>query len=151
MKWSEVTQSCLTLCNPMDCSLPGSSVPGILQAGILEWVAISFSNTLLPFQPTTIPETRNGAVGSVDQYFRYSPFQAFDRINIWQDQSFQCFQTNETLAWKPVVTDTPILVISIWGRRHPLDKGSRVWTIWNQSRNDHLIPNSNLVCDISLS
>ena len=33
-------QSCLTLCDPMDCSLPGSSVRGILQAGILEWVAI---------------------------------------------------------------------------------------------------------------
>ena len=33
-----VTQSCLTLCNPMDYSLPGSSVHGILQAGILEWV-----------------------------------------------------------------------------------------------------------------
>ena len=36
-------QSCLTLCNPMDCSPPGSSVHGILQARILEWVAISFS------------------------------------------------------------------------------------------------------------
>ena len=42
-KWSEVAQSCPTLRNPMDCSLPGSSVPGILLAGILEWVAISFS------------------------------------------------------------------------------------------------------------
>ena len=41
---SEVTQSCLTLCDPMDCSLPGSSVYGIFQASILEWVAISFSN-----------------------------------------------------------------------------------------------------------
>ena len=38
-----VTQSCLTLCNPMDCSPPGSSVHGIFQARILEWVAISFS------------------------------------------------------------------------------------------------------------
>ena len=37
------TQSCLTLCNPTDHSLPGSSVHGILQAKILEWVAISFS------------------------------------------------------------------------------------------------------------
>ena len=37
-----VIQSCLTLCDPMDCSLPGSSVHGILQAGILEWVATSF-------------------------------------------------------------------------------------------------------------
>ena len=38
-----VTQSCLALCNPMDCSLTGSSVNGILQARILEWVATSSS------------------------------------------------------------------------------------------------------------
>ena len=37
-------QSCPTLCDPIDSSLPGSSVPGILQARTLEWVAISFSN-----------------------------------------------------------------------------------------------------------
>ena len=43
LKWSEVAQSCPTLCDPMDCSLPSSSVHGILQARILEWVAISFS------------------------------------------------------------------------------------------------------------
>ena len=45
-KWkseSEVAQSCPTLCDPMHCSLPGSSAHGIFQAGILEWVAISFS------------------------------------------------------------------------------------------------------------
>ena len=40
---SEVAQLCLTLCNPMDYSLPGSSVHGISQARILEWVALSFS------------------------------------------------------------------------------------------------------------
>ena len=40
---TEVVQSCLTLCDPVDCSTPGSSVHGILQARILEWVAISFS------------------------------------------------------------------------------------------------------------
>ena len=40
---SEVAQSCPTLSDPMDCSLPGSSVHGIFQARILEWVAISFS------------------------------------------------------------------------------------------------------------
>ena len=43
VKWSQVTQLCPTLCNPMDCSLPGSSVHGIFQARVLEWVAISFS------------------------------------------------------------------------------------------------------------
>ena len=37
-------QSCLTLCDPIDGSLPGSPLPGILQAKTLEWVAISFSN-----------------------------------------------------------------------------------------------------------
>ena len=37
-------QSCPTLCDPIDCSPPGSPVPGILQATTLEWVAISFSN-----------------------------------------------------------------------------------------------------------
>src|SRR5574337_719605 len=40
---SEVAQSCLTLSDPMDCSLPGSSVHGIFQARVLEWVAIAFS------------------------------------------------------------------------------------------------------------
>ena len=45
---SEVAQSCPTLCNPVDCSLPGSTVPGILQARILEWVSISFSRGIFP-------------------------------------------------------------------------------------------------------
>ena len=40
---SEVAQSCLTLCDPVDCSPPGSFIHGILQARILEWVATSFS------------------------------------------------------------------------------------------------------------
>ena len=37
-------QSCLTLCDPIDSSPPGSPIPGVLQARTLEWVAISFSN-----------------------------------------------------------------------------------------------------------
>ena len=40
---SEVAQSCPTLCDPMHCSPPGSSVHGIFQARVLEWVAIAFS------------------------------------------------------------------------------------------------------------
>ena len=42
-EWSESCSVVSTLCDPMDCSLPGSSVHGILQARILEWVAIPFS------------------------------------------------------------------------------------------------------------
>ena len=44
VKCGEVARSCPTLCYPMDCSIPGSSVHGIFQAVILEWIAISFSN-----------------------------------------------------------------------------------------------------------
>ena len=43
VKWSQVTQSCPTLCDPMDRSLRGSSIQGIIKARILEWIAISFS------------------------------------------------------------------------------------------------------------
>ena len=44
---SEVAQSCATLSDPMDCSLPGSSIHRIFQARVLEWGAIAFSSTVL--------------------------------------------------------------------------------------------------------
>ena len=44
---SEVAQSCPTLCDPMDCSLPGSSIHGIFQARVLEWGATAFSSIAL--------------------------------------------------------------------------------------------------------
>ena len=46
---SEVTQSCPTLSDPMDCSLTGSSIHGIFQARVLEWVAIAFSKKNIYF------------------------------------------------------------------------------------------------------
>ena len=57
---SEVAQSCPTLSDPMDCSLPGSSIQGIFQARVLEWVAIRGSfiqNTecLVLFLPSSVP------------------------------------------------------------------------------------------------
>ena len=48
---SEVTRSCLTLLDPMDCSLPGSSIHGIFQARVLEWGAIAFSICSPPRAP----------------------------------------------------------------------------------------------------
>ena len=44
---AKLLQSCLILCDPTDGSPPGSSVPGILQARILEWFAVSFSNACM--------------------------------------------------------------------------------------------------------
>ena len=52
---SEVAQSCPTLCDPMDCSLPASSIRGIFQARMLEWVAVSFSRgSSLPRDQTCV-------------------------------------------------------------------------------------------------
>ena len=48
-RWVRVAQSCPTLCDPKDYSSPGSSIHGILQARILEWVAISFSRETTKF------------------------------------------------------------------------------------------------------
>ena len=62
-KESEVAQSCLTLCDPMDCSLPGSSVHGIFQAIVLEWIAISFSSG------SSLPRDRTQVYHIVDRRF----------------------------------------------------------------------------------
>ena len=51
---SEVAQSCPTLSDPMDCSLPGSSIHGIFQAKLLEWGAIAFSKVFLVYDNYTI-------------------------------------------------------------------------------------------------
>ena len=67
VKWSEVAQLCPTLCDPMDCSLPGSSVPGIFQARMLEWVAISFSNISLKYTP--ISKTMQKNVNYVSSFY----------------------------------------------------------------------------------
>ena len=80
-----VSQSCPTICNPMDCSLPGSSVPGILKAGILEWIAIPFPRgSSRPRVQTwvsciigrffTICATREAHCGELYNYFMKSQF-----------------------------------------------------------------------------
>ena len=51
---AKLLQSCPTLCNSRDCSLPGSSVHGILQARILQWVAISFIQGIFPIQGSNL-------------------------------------------------------------------------------------------------
>ena len=59
---NEVAQSCLTLSDPMDCSLPGSSVHGIFLAGVLEWGAIAFSDLLPLLISITAQEVGTGVV-----------------------------------------------------------------------------------------
>ena len=58
-------QSCPTLCDPLNGSPPGSTVPGILQARILEWVAIAFSNlsTIISLISETLPNSQQISAG----------------------------------------------------------------------------------------
>ena len=69
--FSEVTQSCPTLCNSMDCSLPGFSVHGILQARILEWVTISF------FRGSSRPRDRNQVSHIAGRHFSLWPTRGY--------------------------------------------------------------------------
>ena len=69
VKWREVAQSWPTLCDPMDCSLPGSSVHGIFEAIVLEWIAISFSRgSSQPRVQESMRKTRQLAFFLVDLY-----------------------------------------------------------------------------------
>ena len=77
---SEVAQSCLTLCDPMDCSLPGSSVHGIFQATVLEWTAISFS------RGSSQPRDRT-------------------RVSCIVDRCFTIWATREVLYWDIVISN----------------------------------------------
>ena len=63
---SEVVQSCPTLCDPMDCSPPGSSIHGIFQARVLEWVAISLSNAPNIGAPQYTRQTLTDIKGEID-------------------------------------------------------------------------------------
>ena len=69
-------QSCLTLCNPMDCSREGSSVHGVAQARIQEWVAISFSNTcayLCEINDSSNTRNENEELGLFCYYKLFTP------------------------------------------------------------------------------
>ena len=82
---NEVAQSCPTLCNPMDCSLPGSSVHGVFQAMVLEWIAISFSSG------SSEPRDRTWVSCTVDRRFTvWATREVYnekikDEINSWRD------------------------------------------------------------------
>jgi len=65
---SEVAQSCPTLSDPMDCSLPGSSVHGIFQARVLEWGAIAFSTKFYEVGANIIPYFTNKSIVGQQAY-----------------------------------------------------------------------------------
>ena len=92
---SEVAQLCLTLSDPMDCSLPGSSAHGIFQARVLEWVAIAFSNMLSRLVIAFLPRARVS--------IRRNKKKAFSYILTGEGNG----PYSSTLAWKIPWTEEP--------------------------------------------
>ena len=114
---AKLLQSCLTLCDPMDCSLPGSSVHRILQASILEWITIPFSRgSSLPRDWTwisciagrffTVWATRE-AIGSNREVIGRS--QANNTKAIWERRTPN--KSNHKGILQPLVS---ILLLTIW-------------------------------------
>ena len=86
-------QSCLTLCNPIDGSPPGSAIPGILQARTLEWAAISFSNAWKwKVKVKSLCRLRLFATPWTAAY-QAPPSMGFSRQEYWSGVPSACFKT----------------------------------------------------------
>ena len=98
-------QSCLTLCDPMDCSLPGTSVHGIFQARVLEWVAIAFSdkiarrniNNLRHADDTTLMAESEEELKSLLMKMKEEGEKAGLKLNI---QKTQIMTSSSIISWQ---------------------------------------------------
>ena len=92
---SEVAQLCLTLCDPIDCSLPVSSVRGIFQARVLEWVAISFSRgSFRPRDRTRVfciagsPALQGRSMTNLDIILKSRDITSLTKVHIFKAMDF---------------------------------------------------------------
>ena len=98
---SEVAQSCLTLCNPMDCSLPDFSIHGIFQARILKWVTISFSRR------SSQPRDWTRVFYIVGRRFT---IWATKEVKMYLDLAKYPFGGKTTLSWEPLMNIIKIYI-----------------------------------------
>ena len=107
-KVSEIAQSCLTPCDPMDCSPPGSSVHGIFQGRVLEWVAISFS------RGSSWPRNQTWVSCIVGR-----------RFTVWATREVRCFQCQINSPALSVVGEKTV----------PLHLSGGIWKLcWRRHR-----------------
>ena len=132
-------QSCLTLCNPMNCSLPGSSVYGFLQANILEWVAISFSRG--SSQPKN--QTHFSCISCIASGF-------FTNWATWETQNYHIDPTipllgeylrkTKSLIWKDTCSSmsiTALLNANIWKQPKCPSTDERIKKMWHIHTMEH--------------
>ena len=98
---SEVSQSCLTLSDPMDCSLPGSSVHGIFQARVLEWDAIAFSEERLgiSFHYPALPRPHLNTHHTALPYLKWIFLK---RVSKFLIAGLLCFKENLKCNFPPI-------------------------------------------------
>ena len=110
----EVTQSCLTLRDPMDCSLPGFSVHGILQARTLDWVAISFSKRNYRKKESEVTQSCLTLCDPMDCSLPGSPIHGifWARVLEWVAISFSRVQRNKA---PPSIFYLSSIFFPIWG------------------------------------
>ena len=96
---SEIAQSCPTLCDPIDCSLPGCSVHGIFQAIVLEWIAISFS------RGSSQPRARTWASHIVDR--RFTVWATREVLWMWELDYKENWVLKNWCFWSVVLEKPP--------------------------------------------
>ena len=104
----EVAQSCLTLCDPMDCSLPCSSVHGTFQARVLEWIAIAFSR--LTHYHSLNAQTFAGAAGP----FRPSQWMMEQTHPSGEETLGKRTEKKQQLGQQP--PQSSVLVVPLWAQ-----------------------------------
>ena len=145
-----VAKSCLTLCDPMNCRLPDSSVHGILQARILEWVTIPFSRiSFLPRDLTcvsniagrffTVWATMAGTLGSLDQKLRRKEKGFGDWKDLASNPTFLIVCCCCCCVFGFFLSYTQIFILKIWSANLVFSTNSR-------SRNLHSLHNLLLSC-----
>ena len=126
-----VAQSCLTLCDPVDCSPPGSSVHGILKARILEWVAIPFSRRCSwprdrtrvshiggTFFVTEPPGKPKGHVASLSGIERWSPAWLVGILTTTLMRTAKHRQVPLRLELRSLDSESRVLTITPWNCTH---------------------------------
>ena len=111
LKW----KSCLTLCDPMDYNLPGSSVHGILQARILEWVAISSS------RGSSWPRDRTWVSCIAGGFPTAEPLRKVSLLKREGKENVHMLMKSSSSKWR--------LVLNIWSRKWRYDKFWRIY-LW---------------------
>ena len=119
-------QSCPTLCNPIDSSPPGSPILGILQARVLEWVAISFSTACKWIVKLKSLSRVQLLATSWTAAYQAPPSMGFSRQEYWSGVPLP---SPRVLEWNPKVLSHPSVLLA-WAPRGYVKEGIIYFHVW---------------------